>query len=142
MNNENTRKLLKRFKFLNKKHLPSIDCGDGWYSLVYDMCKELKDTNPPDNFIITKIMEKCGNLKVHTKNGTMPTRIILDKYNTLSMETCDACGNDKDDQACPKCEVEEIDYSEQEDEDDQATTATPCCSGNGTCSSGGSCGCP
>ena len=116
MNEENNKKIFKRFKFLNKKIMPDgVKCGDGWYKLVYDMCKELKDAEPPKDFVITDIYEKCGELRVHTKNGVMKTRVIIDEYNTLSLESCDECGKDKDLQSCEKCTVPEIDYSDPEE---------------------------
>jgi len=142
MNDENTKKLFKRYKFLNKKTLPDgFECGDGWYKLVYDMCKELKSVSPPADFVVTKIAERYGDLEVHTKNGTMQTRVIIDEYNTQSMEICDECGKDKDLQSCDKCTVPEIDYSdpEEETEEDDSNQSSNCSSGS--CSSG-SCNCP
>jgi len=140
MNDANTKKLYKQYKFLNKKTLPNdFECGDGWYKLVYDMCKELKPAVPSD-FIITKVAEKYGDLEIHSKNGTMQTRVILDEYNTQSMELCDACGNEKDLEQCDKCTVPVIEYSDPEDEEEEDDTsqASNC---TGGCSSG-SCGCP
>jgi hypothetical protein len=115
MNTDNIRKIYKRFRFLNKNIMPSIDCGDGWYTLLYNMCKDLKSVNPPNEFMITKIAEKYGDLEVHTKNGNMRTRVILDQYSTKSMEICDECGNAKDLEMCDKCKVPEVDYSSQDE---------------------------
>lgn len=135
MNEDNERKLFKRYKFLNKKSLDSIDCGDGWYKLIYDMCKELKVANLPANFVVTRIMEKYGDLEVHTKNGTMQTRVIIDKYNTLSMELCDECGQDKDLQSCDKCTIPEIDYSDPEEDEETEDDENECSGcGNSSCS--------
>lgn len=138
MNDDNTRKLFKRFKFLNKKNMPEgFQCGDGWYTLIYNMCKELKDADPPDNFYITHIGEKYNELDVHTKNGVMRTRVVIDDFNTASLDICDNCGNDRDLEMCDKCTVPVIEYPdpepENEEEDDSNTN-----SGCGSCSSCGS----
>ncbi|KKL64330.1 hypothetical protein LCGC14_2166150, partial [marine sediment metagenome] len=83
MNKENTRKLFRRFPFLKKDNLPDgFESGDGWYSLVYNMCKKLKSVNPPDDFVVTKIAEKYNELEVHSKNGVMRTRVVIDEFNT------------------------------------------------------------
>jgi len=132
MNDNNTRKLYKQFKFLNKKTLPDgFECEDGWYALVYNMCKELKECAPLD-FVITRVMNKYGELEVHTKNGNMPTRIVLSAYRSDSMDICDRCGNDKELQSCDKCTVPEVDYSTDDDEEDDNGQET-LCSGGGSC---------
>lgn len=118
--------------------MPSVECGDGWYKLVYDMCKDLKDANPPIDFVVTKIAEKYGDLEVHTKNGTMRTRVILDQYNTQSTEICDECGNEKDLEMCDKCKIPEVDYSTSEDsDDDEDDGSSTSCGGSCAPASGG-----
>lgn len=133
MNPDNERKLFKKFKFLNKKTLSSISCGDGWYKLVYDMCKELKSINPPDDFYITHLAERYGELDVHTVNGVMRTRAVIDEYNTLSVNLCDECGFDRDLQKCDKCTEPEIDYSdsEEDEEEDEGDNSQTSCSVTG-----------
>lgn len=138
MNDDNTKKLFKQYKFLNKKNLTNgFECEDGWYKLVYNMCKEIKASNPPKDFVVTKVAERFGDLEVHTKNGTLQTRLIIDEYNTQSMELCDRCGNNKDDESCDKCKVPEVDYSVKEDEETEEEESG---CGSGGCSSG-QCGC-
>lgn len=128
MNKENTRKLFKRFPFLKKTDLPDgFGCGDGWYTLVYDMCKELKSVNPPDDFTITKIAERHGELEVHSKNGVMRTRVAIDEFNTVSIGICDECGNDRDLEKCDKCTVEVIEYPDPEEDEDDSNAAPALC---------------
>jgi hypothetical protein len=151
MNDKNTEKLFKRFPFLKKHCLPEgFECGDGWYKLVYNMCKELKTVNPPSEFVITKVAEKHGELEVHSKNGAMRTRVVIDESNTASIEICDGCGNNRDLEKCDKCTMPVIEYPDpEEDEDDTAQAQCSNCSTDpcacakqcGTCSTG-SCGCP
>lgn len=140
MDDNNTKKLFKQYKFLNKKTLPDgFECGDGWYKLVYDMCKEIKAINPPAEFVVTRVINKYEGLEIHTKNGTMRTRVVLDQYNTLSMDICDACGNERDLEKCDKCTVPVIEYPdpEDEDEDDSSNASAGSCGASCAPSSGG-----
>jgi len=148
MNDDNTRKLFKRFSFLSKANLSDgFGCGDGWYKLVYDMCKSLKEVNPPNDFAIIKIAERHNELEVHSKNGVMRTRVVIDEFNTASIEVCAGCGNNRDLEQCDKCIVPVIEYPEpEEDEQTQCTNCStdPCACPAGGCSScsSGSCNCP
>lgn len=141
MDKKNTGKLFKQYKFLNKKNMPDeFECEDGWAKLITNMCKELKALPPPDDFYVTKIANYFGELQVHTKHGNLQTRLIIDEYNTQSMEVCDRCGKDPELESCDKCEVEEIEYPDEEEEteeDDDDTTTTCNCGGNCSCGSGG-----
>lgn len=129
MNDKNTKKLFKQFKFLNKKNLETIDINDGWYKLIYNMCKELKTNIPPDNFIITYIGEKDGGLRVHSKNGIMKTRVIIDEFNTASLVICSSCGNDRELEKCDKCTEPVIEETEEEEKDSdecESCSTNPC----------------
>lgn len=140
MNADNTRKLFKRFSFLNKANMPNgFECGDGWYKLVYDMCKELKAVGPPADFHITHIGERYGGLDVHTKNGVMRTRVVVDEFNTTSIELCHDCGNNRALEKCGTCTEPVIEYPDPEDDNDEeddnsVTCNSGCVPGSGACS--------
>lgn len=143
MNTKLSNKLYRKYKFLRKKEMPTINCGDGWYELVNNMCSALQKEDPPKDFVITAIYEKCGELRVHSKNGAMKTRVIIDEYNTVSLDTCDECGQDKDLESCSKCKVPVVVYASEEEEgckcEDGNCSCDPddsgCCGGG--CSGGG-----
>lgn len=104
------RKLYKNFSFMKKKNIQQINCGNGWFQILHDMCKNLKDYDMlPDNFVITAVEEKCGDLEVWSKNGNNATRNIINKAKDEANIICDECGNNKDYNKCPKCTTAPID---------------------------------
>jgi len=121
MDTKLSNRLFKKFKFLRKKELADgFECGDGWYTIIDNMCCELrahKMTKP--DFVITKIYDKYGDLMVHSKNGNNATRSIIDGAIELSMEICDECGNDKDLEQCEKCTVPVVEYPDPEDKEEE-----------------------
>lgn len=74
MNKENTRKLLDRFSFIPRANplyrigsgVPmSIDCGDGWFNLLWKLCEDIdrilarpENTRPKEHFAVDQIKEK------------------------------------------------------------------------------------
>jgi hypothetical protein len=118
--------------------MKSMECGDGWYQIIHDMCVELDKTNKPEDFVITKIYDRHKNMDVHSRNGANATRFIIEEYKERAEDICDACGNEKDLEQCDKCTVPVIDYSVQDDSDDD----DDCNCSNGSCCGGSSgCGC-
>lgn len=137
MNIKLENRLYKKFKFLKRKVMSSIDCGDGWYPIIDSMCAELKAlATLPDDFVITKVFNKFGDMKVFSRNGNNGTRAIIERAFDKSMEICDSCGNDKDQEQCPKCTVPVVDYSDPEDEgieDEDGTSCPTGCTGCVNC---------
>ena len=137
-------KLYRKFKFLKKKLMPNIDCGDGWYEIIHNMCVKLDDIEKPDEFVITKIYDRYGDMDVHSKFGNNATRFAIEDFKDESTKICNACGNDKDLEKCDKCTVPVVDYSAQDDE--ESDDADHCaCNDDGNCcggnNNGGGCGC-
>jgi hypothetical protein len=134
------KKLFKKYKFLKKKTLPDgVQCGTGWNSIITNMFQALADTNPPDNFVVTKVFSKVDTLRVQTTGGNNSTRFVIDEAIEQSEETCEACGNLKELQKCDKC----IEPPEVQDPTAAmaAVTATPVVAPTCTCAPG-ACTCP
>lgn len=74
------------------------DCDDGWYNLIHDFCKELDDFYKTKNKNINKIKiyqikEKYGTLRIYLGNYIDGVDDIVAKYEDLSGEICEMCGN-------------------------------------------------
>lgn len=99
-----------------------IDTGDGWYQLLYDMCKEISEVletaEKPVHIAVDEIKEKYGALRFYYhfedakpeplavdfigsgSTRKMPGRDdvykkiseIVQKYEDKSEEVCEACG--------------------------------------------------
>ena len=96
-------KLYKKFKFLKKKILPKIECENGWANILQNLFQNIYDSNPSKDFIVTKVFEKCGDLKVYTKGGNNTTRFAIDAAIEFAADTCQYCGSNKELQQCDKC---------------------------------------
>ena len=78
------------------------ECGDGWFDVIYDMCKEIKNIDTERRVSFTQIKEKFGTLRVYYT--TRPSMIIDDeefddkifniimKADNRSSITCEDCG--------------------------------------------------
>jgi len=102
--------LAKEFEFMNQftrfdsSHSRfSIECehGDGWYNLIYNLCKKIKEElemYPDNEFQILQIKEKYGFLCIYATNiPTSPfisTSIFDYIYETeiKSKNICEICG--------------------------------------------------
>lgn len=106
MNEKLEEKLMKEFTFMEgvnafsgeKTGYPvGCECSDGWYDVIYNLCKELdelyKENNVnPRKIQVLQVKEKYGGLRFYT-GGLIPGgHDIIDKYESLSLETCEICG--------------------------------------------------
>lgn len=76
-----------------------IEVVNGWFKVIRDMCKEIKDyiDASEENFSDFKIEEiewDDGRLRVWTENGNKDIEKIIEKYEDLSEVTCEECGSD------------------------------------------------
>lgn len=130
-------KLEEYFSFMKRKQVDEderitniynrfgIEAGDGWYQLIYDLCKEISDVlskaDQPVVLIIDQIKEKFGKLRFYyhfdgDKNGIQAfdfigvgnLRItpqgdgikdeiskIVRKYEDKSSYVCECCGSEE-----------------------------------------------
>ena len=78
-----------------EKQLP-IECGDGWRSLIEACDRELRELDP--HYEPVQIKEKFGGLRYYFHPSESKTSIwremllVTTKYEALSMEICEACG--------------------------------------------------
>lgn len=111
--------LAREFEFMRREALSAdsmadnlyeafgIDTGDGWYQLLYDMCREitevLETAGKPLHIVVDQIKEKYGILRfyyhfedaepgwddVHQKIA-----LIVEKYEDKSESVCEICGRE------------------------------------------------
>lgn len=109
--------LAEEFEFMRRKPVSSdgtidnlynafgIETGDGWYKLLYDMCKEMAEVietaGKPVHIVVDQIKEKYGTLGFYYHlEGVDPGRKdlyqrisdIVQKYEDMSQEVCEICG--------------------------------------------------
>jgi len=101
MNRENTKKLVERFpKMFGGIHKPmtktamcwGFEHGDGWFSLIWDLCMSIEGLFPPKNFEVTQVKEKFGTLRFYTLGGTKKIEDKIDEAEINSAKICEWCG--------------------------------------------------
>ena len=90
MNKEFCDLLKMNFGFINVE--PS--CRDGWFLLLWELCNNIKATNPPNDFESTQIKEKFGTLRFYTTRSIPEIDKLIDYAETESGKVCDWCGKD------------------------------------------------
>jgi len=65
-------------------------CGDGWLQLIHDLIEELIAAGWDKHS--TQIKEKFGGLRFYIGGGSEEVWDIISKYEKLSYETCEDCG--------------------------------------------------
>ncbi len=67
------------------------ECGEGWLDMISKLIQELVDVGW--NKQICQIKEKFGGLRFYTNGLTEGQHQLVRKYESLSYETCEVCGN-------------------------------------------------
>lgn len=74
----------------------NIECGVGWWPLVYSMLKEIQDyldANPVvEQVVASQVKEKYGHLRFYYSGGDKKINDIVEKYCQHSILTCEICG--------------------------------------------------
>jgi hypothetical protein len=100
-------KLAQEFSFMEGKNVwtdkatgypMGCECDDGWFGLIYNMCKEINQLYIKKGadilaLRVLQIKEKYSTLNVYLSNYIDGVDEIVDKYESLSSTTCEHCGN-------------------------------------------------
>lgn len=67
-----------------------FECGDGWFSLLFELSTKLKEVG--FNGIVNQVKEKFGTLRFCVDNVTEEQDKIIEKYEDKSHIICESCG--------------------------------------------------
>jgi hypothetical protein len=99
--------LLERYPWIHPKkleegNLPNpwqlfgIECGDGWFQLLWNLFGEIekkyKEKGRRVEIEISQIKEKYGTLNVYLWSDIPEIQHLVEKYETLSESVCEQCG--------------------------------------------------
>ena len=80
-----------------------ITCGDGWYTLIDEMCGNIKNRvenvnrdKPEEERIVceaVQVKEKWGGLRFYVAGGDDFTNGIINLAESMSYRICSECGN-------------------------------------------------
>lgn len=105
MNEQNTQKLFQDFPtFFRPEKGPQqtlmcfgFECDDGWFNLIYKLCEDIRDLNPPEGFEVIQVKEKFGGLRFYADNTTKEIYDRINEAEAKSEVTCESCGADNPD---------------------------------------------
>ncbi len=72
-----------------------IECGDGWYWLLDNLCNHLQshiDNNGYGQIEALQVKEKFGGLRFYTKGADRRQNACIRFAERLSMGICESCG--------------------------------------------------
>ena len=72
-----------------------FECGDGWFDLIYNLCKDIKSLNP-SNFVVLQVKEKFGGLRFYVGGGKENIWKLIDRAGQESCNICEKCGKPGD----------------------------------------------
>ena len=92
MRRELTDKLKATFPTFFRKC--GLECGDGWFKIIWNLCHEIQSLNPSPEFEVTQVKEKFATLRFCINNGIQDIYDAIDRAEHLSAVTCEECGAD------------------------------------------------
>jgi hypothetical protein len=82
-------KLYGSFASLFLNSLPyGIECEDGWFELIFNLCEQLKD----ENIEVTQIKEKFGTLRFYCNFENDKIKDLVRIAEIKASVTCEFCG--------------------------------------------------
>ena len=73
-----------------------IEVGDGWYTLIDNLCGVLQystDSNNHPQIVASQVKEKLGGLRFYTNDDDEYQRGIISFAETMAESTCENCGS-------------------------------------------------
>lgn len=111
MSPEKDEELCKKFPKIFKDRYASMqetcmcwgfECGDGWYDLIYTLCKDIQfyiDHNMKDipeeekQVVASQVKEKYGGLRFYFSGGDEHIEGMVSFAESMSYQICEGCGN-------------------------------------------------
>ena len=105
MTEEQENKLFEKYpKIFKQKDLDlrqtamcwGISCGAGWYNIIDELCANIQwhvDQEKLPQVEATQVKEKFGGLRFYTNHEDDYIRGLIAMAESLSMKTCESCGN-------------------------------------------------
>lgn len=68
-----------------------IQCGDGWFNLIHDLCVEIQRISPDAKII--QVKQKVGALVVRVDSYNEAIDQLVEEARNNSLRTCEICGD-------------------------------------------------
>ena len=73
-----------------------IECDDGWYDLIDELCKKIMVAYVEDDIeipVASQVKEKYGSLCFYVTGGNDAVYDLIRNAEKMSEKTCEICGN-------------------------------------------------
>lgn len=91
--------LKQKFQFVKCPRY-NISVGEGWRNIVENLCQQILELNPPEQFQVSQIKEKFGGLRFYWNGHSelkedLKAQItsLIRKAESEAYKTCQDCGN-------------------------------------------------
>lgn len=73
---------------------PSIEAGDGWFRLIYDLCEQIQKHADEKglNLLALQVKEKFGGLRFYIRGADEHIGALIDEAERKSFTICEVCG--------------------------------------------------
>lgn len=112
MREELDKKLVEKYPLLYRdRYAPMTEtamcwgfcCGDGWYDLIDNLCRNLQWNTDKNNYIkdgverypqvvASQVKEKFGGLRFYVESATDAQYAVIEFVESMSYSVCDVCG--------------------------------------------------
>ena len=82
--------------FSNIERFIGIECGDGWFGIIDNLCQELQKLSDSDGngqVFASQVKEKFGGLRFYADGTNAEQDENIDVAENLSNITCETCGS-------------------------------------------------
>jgi hypothetical protein len=69
-----------------------FDCGDGWFTLIRELCQKIVALDPESNCIAVQVKEKFGGLRFYVHGATDKIYDLIEEAEEKSFFVCEDCG--------------------------------------------------
>lgn len=89
------RTLAAEFPFMRDVEYGGIDCGDGWYPLIRELCRDITEVyataGQPVDVVVQQVKEKYGQLRFYCR-ASLWIEELIETYEERSAQVCEVCG--------------------------------------------------
>lgn len=91
-----------------------LEIGEGWEPLIQIFCDRLQQMEVPDDYQITCVKQKFGDLVIYDENPTKQIRDLRNMITTKAEYVCEDCGSEDDvkktdngwiETLCKRCQI-------------------------------------
>lgn len=69
-----------------------LTCSDGWFDLIYQLCKDIQAAGTGKDFNVLQVKEKFGGLRFYVCGANDEIHKLIEAAESKSYKLCEVCG--------------------------------------------------